>query len=37
MDLNTPGQLEVMDKGSHPVVMSSENTLVSGDPIHRHQ
>ena len=37
MDLNTPGQLEVMDKGSHPVVMLSENTSVSGDPFHRHQ
>ena len=37
VDSNTPGQLEVMDKGSHPVVMSSGNTSVSGDPFHRHQ
>ena len=37
MDSNTHGKLKVMDKGSHPVVMSSGNTSVSGDPFHRHQ
>ena len=37
VDSNSPGQLEVMDKGLHSAVLSSENTSVSGDPFHRHQ
>ena len=36
MDSNIPRQLEVIDKGSHSAVLSSENTSVSGDPFHHH-
>ena len=35
VDLTSPGQLEGMEMGPHPVVLSMDTISVSGNPLHR--